>query len=97
MTDSTYDRIRKQECEGCRRYLSKMPTGSNYAGWHVDPSQHEAALRFLPCTAPSRDEVIERLAKAIKQTIAENLHLADGDNCTLRHLVAALKEDPNAR
>ena len=66
MTESTYDRIRKQECEGCRRYLSKMPTGSNYAGWHVDPSQHEAALRFLPCTAPSR-EAWSALRAALKE------------------------------
>lgn len=30
----------------------------------------------------------ERLTVAITLTIEENLHLADGDNCALRHLTA---------
>ena len=30
-------------------------------------------------------DIIERMSKAIKTTIDENLHLADGDDCTLKH------------
>jgi hypothetical protein len=32
-------------------------------------------------------DIIERMRKAIKATIDENMHLADGDDCTLKHLV----------
>jgi len=37
---------------------------------------------------------IERLRDSIQQTLDENGHLADGDNCTLIHLVRAM-ETPN--
>jgi hypothetical protein len=33
------------------------------------------------------------LLQAITKTVQENLHLADGDNCTLVHLVRALGPD----
>ena len=35
-------------------------------------------------------EVNEELMKAATKTIEENRHLADGDNCTLIHLVRAI-------
>jgi hypothetical protein len=36
---------------------------------------------------------IERLREAIRQTIRENGHLADGDDCTLIHLKTAIGEE----
>jgi hypothetical protein len=33
-----------------------------------------------------------QLLQAITKTVQENLHLADGDNCTLVHLVRAVPE-----
>jgi hypothetical protein len=37
----------------------------------------------------------DRLLQAITKTVQENLHLADGDNCTLLHLVRAVPESTN--
>jgi hypothetical protein len=37
------------------------------------------------------------LLRAISKTVQENLHLADGDNCTLVHLVRALGPDDPGR
>jgi hypothetical protein len=39
----------------------------------------------------------DRLMQAITKTVDENLHLADGDNCTLVHLVRALGPDDPGR
>ncbi len=39
----------------------------------------------------------DRLFQAITKTVQENLHLADGDNCTLAHLVRALGPDDPGR
>ena len=98
MPDSTYDRIRKQECEWCAKGMPFITAIIKLGSAPIHEISRGNPAEYRRCTAPSRDEVIERLAEAIKQTIAENLHLADGDNCTLRHLVAAvLKEEPNAR
>ena len=36
-------------------------------------------------------EIIVHMSKAIKKTIDENRHLADGDDCTLKHLVEIQK------
>jgi hypothetical protein len=36
------------------------------------------------------------LLQAISKTVQENLHLADGDNCTLVHLVRAVPESINS-
>jgi uncharacterized Zn ribbon protein len=36
-----------------------------------------------------------QLLQAITKTVQENLHLADGDNCTLVHLVRAVPESIN--
>ena len=36
---------------------------------------------------------LTRLRSAIRETLAENAHLADGENCTLRRLVEALGEE----
>jgi hypothetical protein len=38
-----------------------------------------------------KDARIKQLESAIRKTIRENRHLADGDNCTLVHLKRALK------
>jgi hypothetical protein len=38
-----------------------------------------------------RDARIKQLESAIRKTIRENKHLADGENCTLIHLKKALK------
>lgn len=38
-------------------------------------------------------EEIERLREAIKKTIEDNLHLADGDVCTLIDLKRAINYD----
>lgn len=38
---------------------------------------------------------IRRLRAAIRQTIEDNLHLADGDNCTLIKLKRAINYDIN--
>jgi hypothetical protein len=35
---------------------------------------------------------VSKLETAIRETLAENAHLADGDNCTLRKLKDALKD-----
>lgn len=50
-------------------------------------------LRHADGRAATQDEVwgeIERLRSAIKQTLDENGHLADGENCTLIVLKRAL-------
>lgn len=39
---------------------------------------------------------LERLRGAIRKTLDENGHLADGDNCTLIHLKRAIGEDSDA-
>jgi hypothetical protein len=36
---------------------------------------------------------IERLESAIRETIEDNLHLADGENCTLINLKRAINYD----
>lgn len=42
------------------------------------------------------EEENQRLRAAIKKTLDENRHLADGDNCTLIHLKRAIGEDHHA-
>lgn len=32
-------------------------------------------------------DMLESMSEAIKKTVSENLHLADGESCTLRHLL----------
>lgn len=52
----------------------------------------EIGHRFIPVgdiMYEAADE-IERLRNAIRETLAENAHLADGENCTLRKLKMAL-------
>ena len=98
MPDSTYDRIRKQECELC---ASWMPICCKADG--TEYHSHKSGKHFR-CTAPSRDEVIERLANAARlavlnferQNISGNF-LYDDDHEAWSALCAALKEEPNAR
>ncbi len=40
---------------------------------------------------------IVELEEAIQKTIDDNLHLADGDNCTLRTLTLALPQPPEEK
>lgn len=48
-------------------------------------------LRELSALTKGMIEENIKLKKAIKDTLAENGHLADGDNCTLIKLKNALK------
>ncbi len=47
--------------------------------------------RLLRTCARFLEDEIQRYESAIQKTIDENGHLADGDNCTLIHLVRAMK------
>ena len=47
-------------------------------------------LEDLPDTHTATEKYIERLETAILETIEENLHLADGDVCTLIKLKRAI-------
>lgn len=53
------------------------------------------AVNFAPGATPDlpmySKAVFDALLGAIRLTIAENLHLADGDDCTLKRLVEVLK------
>ena len=52
-------------------------------------------VNFAPGATPDlpmySKAVFDALLGAIRLTIAENLHLADGDDCTLKRLVEVLK------
>ena len=52
--------------------------------------------RLLRTCARILEDEIQRYESAIQKTIHENGHLADGDNCTLIHLVRAIGS-PNAQ
>lgn len=54
----------------------------------------DRARLLRTCSRLLEDE-IERYISAIQKTIDENGHLADGDDCTLIHLVRAIGS-PNA-
>jgi hypothetical protein len=45
----------------------------------------------IPVITDDKDARIKQLESAIRKTIRENKHLADGKNCTLIHLKKALK------
>ena len=58
---------------------------------HCQPHDMQSTLASVLC------ELMQRLKKAeaaIHGTIHENSHLADGENCTLRKLVAHVREFP---
>ena len=80
--------------------------GKNLACWcPLDkPCHADVLLEIANRTAysdPAWDDVVaelarlceenERLREAIVKTVEENLHFADGDNCTLIHLKRAIK------
>ena len=90
MTDSTYDRIRKQECELCANW---MPICCKADG--TEYHSHKSGKEHFPCTAPSRDEVIERLADDNEAAYMRGF--ADGSRGAVNAITAALKEEPNAR
>lgn len=50
----------------------------------------------LYCRCLDAFEEVSRLRTAIQKTLDENGHLADGDNCTLIHLVRALEHKVTA-
>ena len=47
-------------------------------------------LEDLPDTHTATERYISRLESAIRETIEDNLHLADGENCTLIKLKRAI-------
>lgn len=58
----------------------------------LKPARVFANARLITA-APALLKEVKRLREAVSQTIAENRHLADGEDCTLRRLVAAMEED----
>lgn len=57
--------------------------------WVRDIIEERNTLREQLAEAIRRDQ---RLADAVAKTLADNAHLADGDQCTLRELREALAE-----
>jgi len=73
---TTYERICRGECEGCSKGLH-LHNGIHYGNGGFGAG----AISYGPCTALSKDEVIERLTKELEES--ENLrshHLADLDD-----------------
>ena len=62
--------------------------------------RHHGNLRNIAMNvrqgAAEQDKEIKRLRTAIQKTLNENGHLADGENCTLIHLVRAMEPLPSA-
>ena len=52
--------------------------------WNHTPLNNESHFRALPSDALA--DVAEALLDSVSATLEENLHLADGDNCTLIRL-----------
>jgi hypothetical protein len=67
----------------------------------AERSEHVQSCYCQNCEAQEKEiqslkATNAQLLQAITKTVEENLHLADGDNCTLVHLVRALGPDePN--
>jgi hypothetical protein len=56
----------------------------------------ENLLKLEQTTLESVTEQRDRLAEAIHETLMQNLHLADGDDCTLKRLKDSIQfELPN--
>jgi hypothetical protein len=62
---------------------------------HVYPIDRESVqlVQQSPSQKEWWEERMDALDGAIRKTVEENKHLADGHNCTLRHLVDALKSE----
>lgn len=68
-----------------------MIDGTIHGLGHCNPHDMQSTLASVLC------EIMQRLKKAeaaIHGTINQNSHLADGDSCTLRRLVAHVREFP---
>lgn len=63
MPDNEYDKIRKRECEGCAKGL-RISEGFLRSGKTLHVVSELG--RCEPCTAPSRDAVIDRQAEEIR-------------------------------
>ncbi|PJK07956.1 hypothetical protein CO610_07270 [Lysobacteraceae bacterium NML95-0200] len=66
----------------------------NFFDWETGDTRYvttTSCLLFAERWAEKEAERARRLQEAIERTIEENLHLADGDACTLIHLVRALE------
>jgi hypothetical protein len=94
----------KQIAEDLRFHgLTLVKTATGYAVLKLGAVQAQATPPAAPvqscycssCEALGKEiqalkSTNDRLLQAITKTVQENLHLADGDNCTLVHLVRAL-------
>lgn len=69
--------------------VPKMPTQEmlKAAGGH--PMLALTVASYLDLLAAAQEE-LAKLREAIERTLNENGHLADGDDCTLIHLVRAI-------
>lgn len=56
----------------------------------IDKTAKKLAKDYLR-EGREKDQEISRLKMAIRETIMENLHLADGENCTFKRLKDAIK------
>lgn len=59
-------------------------------GLNMRPQIVNLELEDLPDTHTATERYISRLESAIYETIEDNLHLADGENCTLIKLKRAI-------
>jgi len=57
------------------------------------PHVKDSPLKPIFLSANILADAYRELNKAIHATITENLHLADGDECTLKRLTDAIKYD----
>ena len=60
---------------------------------HIYPIDRESVqlVQESPSAKEWWEERLEILEDAVRKTVEENKHLADGENCTLRRLVAAIE------
>jgi hypothetical protein len=77
-----YDRIKSDEI----RFFAENENGCENLTLQLQNDRLEKELKFANIE-------IERLRHQIHETIMENLHLADGDNCTLKRLKDAINFD----
>jgi hypothetical protein len=75
--------------------LHLLESEENDIRWAANEDAEQARIRLINEVTQLITENL-RLKKAIRETLADNLHLADGENCTLIKLkrIAAM---PNIR
>lgn len=83
MPETTYDKIRKQECEWC---AMNMPFVSairkiGSPAIHEVSSPASRSPDYKPCTAPTRDQVIDRLTSALERARGAIRQEICSDNC----------------